>query len=327
VLFGVVAALPLSFLFTPVRTWNRLLVDPLDWMLQAGAISVTFAVSFYLFCGLPVSYVARHARGARDQHGRLVLWTVGTFGAVLGTGAALLVFAAIQKASEQLAQVAVGAGIFAMALSVALNAWYGARAEQAVAEARARNQVLRAQMNPHFFFNTLNTVTALIPSDPAAAERTISLLADMSRYAFSASGTDLAPLGEELAFARTYLQIEKARFGERLQYVFPSDHDAAGLALPSLTLQPIVENAVRHGTCRRIEGGTIVLSIARSTDRFSVTVASPSESPDAEFFRPGHALANIRERLKLTYDGRGTVEVTRPTPDSVAVTIRAPLEP
>lgn len=327
VLFGAIAALPLGFLFTPIRTWDRFLAEPLSWTMRAGAISVTFAVCFYLFCGLPVSYVAGHLRDSRDEHGRLVLWMVGLFGALLGTGAALMVFAVTNGAgSGQLAQVAVGAGIFAMALSIALNAWYGARAEQALAEARARNQVLRAQINPHFFFNTLNTITALIPSDPSAAERTISLLADMSRYAFSTSGTDLAPLSEELAFARAYLEIEKARFGERLQFTFPSEQEAVGLALPSLTLQPIVENAVRHGTCRRLEGGTIVVSIARSADWFSVTVESPCEASDSEFFRPGHALANIRERFKLTYGARGIVEVARPAADSVALTVRAPIE-
>jgi LytS/YehU family sensor histidine kinase len=327
VLFGVVAALPLSLLFTPIRTWDRLLAEPLNWMLQASGISVTFAVCFYLFCGLPLSYVAKHVHGSRQEGGRRVLWMVGLFGAALGTVAALLVFAVSNRSvSDEHARVAVGAGIFAMALSIALNAWHTARAEQALAEARARNQVLRAQINPHFFFNTLNTIAALIPSDPSSAERTINLLADMSRYAFSASGIDLTRLSDELAFARTYLEIEKARFGDRLQFTFPSEQDAAGLALPALTIQPVVENAVRHGTCRRMEGGTIAVGIVRSADQFSVTVESPCESSDSDFFRPGHALSNIRERLRLTYGAKGAVEITRPTPDSVAVTIRAPIE-
>ena len=326
--FGIVAALPLGFLFTPVHTWGRFLAEPGAWTARAVTISVTFAVCFYLFCGLPVCFVAQHASRDRHGRGRLILWIVGIFGAVLGTGASLLVFTIMRgEVSRQLAQVAVASGILAMAVSIALSAWHGARAEQAVAAARARNQVLRAQINPHFFFNTLNTIAALIPSDPSSAERTVNLLADMSRYAFSASGVDLVPVSDELAFARTYLEIEKARFGKRLQFTLPSDKEADGLSLPSLMLQPIVENGVRHGIGRSMQGGTIAVRIERGSDRFALTVESPAEPSESEFFRPGHALANVRERLQLTYGARARIEATRPTPDSVAVTIQAPIEP
>ena len=129
---------------------------------------------------------------------------------------------------------------------------------------------------------------------------------------------------QELAFAQTYLEIEKARFGERLQFTLPSETEADGLSLPSLTVQPIVENAVRHGIGRSIEGGTIVVRIDRSPDRFLLTVENPAEPTEHEFFRPGHALANIRERLQLTDGSKGLLEATRPTPDMVAVTIGAP---
>ena len=327
--FGIVVALPLGFLFTPVHTWSRFLAEPGAWTARAVAISVTFAVCFYLFCGLPVCYVAQHVSRDRHEHGQRILWIVGIFGAVLGTGTSLLVFNMVMRGevSRELAQVAVGSGILAMAVSIALSAWHGARAEQAVAAARARHQVLRAQISPHFFFNTLNTIAALIPSDPASAERTINLLAELSRYAFSAGGVDLVPLNDELAFARTYLEIEKARFGERLQFTLPSKTEADGLNLPSLMLQPIVENGVRHGIGRRIQGGTITVRIDRWPDRFALTVQNPAEPSESDFFRQGHALSNIRERLQLTYGARALLEATRPTPDSVAVTIRAPIEP
>jgi Histidine kinase len=328
VLFGIAAAVPCGFLFTPVHTWDRFLAEPLTWTARATTISVTFAVCFYLFCGLPVSYVAHHMDAVHQQRrGQITLWVVGIFGAVLGTSAALLVFALIRgEVSGQLASVAVIAGILAMALSMTLNAWHGARAERALAEARARNQTLRAQINPHFFFNTLNTIAALIRSDASAAERTINLLADMSRYAFSASGLDLVPLRDELEFAAAYLQIEKARFGKRLQFILPAETEANGLALPSLTVQPIVENAVRHGIGPRMDGGTIIVRIERSLDRFSLTVEGPAEPAQLEFFRPGHALANIRERLQLTYGADAVLDIAHPTPDSIAVTIRAPRE-
>src|SRR5262249_45453577 len=161
-------------------------------------------------------------------------------------------------------------------------------------------KALQAQINPHFFFNTLNTVNALIDTDPGAAKQVISRLADMFRYALRCSGGQLVTLQQELEFVRSHLQIESARFVERLQYQLPDQ--AAALPLPGLVLQPLVENAIRHGLARRLKGGRIEVSLEPNGQRYYLKVRNqyepsdgpPDLSPD-NLFREGHALANIRQ--------------------------------
>ena len=122
-----------------------------------------------------------------------------------------------------------------------------AKAQKAAAEALSQVKALQAQINPHFFFNTLNTIYALIAVDPKAAQRTVGLLADMSRHAFATAQSDLIPLTQELDFANAYLEIEKVRFGGRLQCEMPDTSRLEGIRVPALVVQPLIENAIRHG--------------------------------------------------------------------------------
>ena len=128
--------------------------------------------------------------------------------------------------------------------------------EKEPATSRAQSMALQAQINPHFFFNTLNAISALIDSDPKAAQRMIGLLAGMFRYTFGSSALQSVPLEEELGFVRDYLAIEQARFSSRLQVELPSE-TPAGIRVPGLVLQPLVENAVRHGISQLLDGGTV----------------------------------------------------------------------
>jgi two-component system sensor histidine kinase AlgZ len=205
-----------------------------------------------------------------------------------------------------------------------------ARAQKAAAEARAQVKALQAQMNPHFFFNTLNTIYALIAVDPQAAQRTVGLLADMSRHAFSTAQSDLIPLTQELDFAGAYLEIEKIRFGSRLQCELPDRAQVEGIHVPALSVQPLVENAIRHGIAKRLEGGTVSVEVDRRGAQFSVTVRNdcgpaPEHSAGA-FFREGHALENIRVRLRLYYGDRASIAFSFPRPDAVAVTVTGPVQ-
>ena len=152
-------------------------------------------------------------------------------------------------------QIVVIDGMIAMAVALALNAWARLQAVRELTAARAQAKALQAQINPHFFFNSLNTISALIPVDPEAAQWTVGLLSDMSRYAFSTAQAEAVPLAREIDFARCYLEIEKARFGDRLRFELPDATAASDICVPALTLQPLVENAVRHGIARRVEGG------------------------------------------------------------------------
>jgi len=151
------------------------------------------------------------------------------------------------------------------------------RAELAQAELRA----LKAQLEPHFLFNTLNAIASLIPSNPAAAEEMTTRLADVFRYALSASERETAPLADELAFAHSYLDIERVRFGDRLRVITNVEPGLERAPVPSLLLQPVVENAVRHAIAPRAEGGTIRLSAKRAGGALELTVEDDGPGIDA----------------------------------------------
>jgi signal transduction histidine kinase len=188
------------------------------------------------------------------------------------------------------------------------------RAELAQAELRA----LRAQIHPHFLFNTLNSIASLIASDPRAAEEVTTRLADLFRYTLRASEREHSTLRAELEFLRAYLEIERVRFGDRLRVIESIEPGLEELPVPSLLLQPVVENAVRHGVSPRPEGGRIELSARRDRDRLVLEVAD--DGPGLDDSRPpsgnGFGLHAVRERLRAagqegaleidTAPGRGT---------------------
>jgi LytS/YehU family sensor histidine kinase len=190
----------------------------------------------------------------------------------------------------------------------------------------AELKVLKAQINPHFFFNTLNTIAALIPTDPALAEASVERLAQMFRYALNGSERGQVSLAEELAFVDDYLEIERARFGERMQITREIDPRALSTPVPSLILQPLVENASKHG---RSDDGRVALEIRVEAVGSEVTIAISDKGPgiptDYQIGNGlGHGLRNVDERLRKTY-GRG-LEIQKNTPHGTTVIIKIPAE-
>lgn len=172
------------------------------------------------------------------------------------------------------------------------------RAELAQAELRA----LRAQINPHFLFNTLNTIASLIATQPVAAEETTTRLAELFRYALRASDREHARFEEELAFLRSYLAIEQVRFGDRLRVEEAIEPGLEELPVPTLLLQPLVENAVRHGAASRPEGGTVRLAAWRTPAALVLEVLDDGPGLDATAPPSGNGfgLHSVRERLRAT---------------------------
>lgn len=168
--------------------------------------------------------------------------------------------------------------------------------------ARAQSLALQSQINPHFFFNTLNTISALIEIDPRAAQQTIGRLADMFRYTLGCTHSGPVPLEQEIQFVRDYLAIEQARFQRRLSVELP-DEGLGGITVPGLVLQPLVENAVKYGVARRTDGGTVSIRVTRSGRSARISVRNTANGEDnlaeANLFRTGHALDNVRARLRL----------------------------
>ena len=170
-------------------------------------------------------------------------------------------------------------------------------------EARARFDALQARIHPHFLFNTLNTVSGLIRSTPAAAEGALLDLADLLRAALARNG-GRNRLGEELDLARRYLAIEQLRLGERLQVDWRVDDDLPlDMGLPPLTLQPLVENAVLHGIAQLPVGGTVSVQARREGRGVTVHIRNPLARPVAANI-PGRTQGNIRNRLRHALGSR-----------------------
>lgn len=175
------------------------------------------------------------------------------------------------------------------------------RAELARAELRA----LRAQVHPHFLFNTLNTIAALIAEDPRAAEDVVTRLADVFRYSLASATNETGRFGDELEFLRAYLAIERARLGDRLRFEERVEPGLESVPVPGLLFQPLVENAVRHAAADREAGGTVRLEARREGGLLLVTVSDdgPGFSPGAPARGHGVGLESVRERLRLAGPG------------------------
>ena len=315
--------------------WERVFARPVYWLLGTAGVGVIFSLAFYVSCGLPLGHVRRRLVAAPAWYARLITSLTGLGGGMLGCIIAFTTmrffFGSGLKMAMPLEQIVVIDGIIAMAVALAMNAWARVQVEKELTVARAHAKVLQAQINPHFFFNSLNTISALIVADPEEAQRTVGLLSDMSRYAFSTAQAEAVPLAREIDFARCYLEIEKARFRDRLHFELPDATAARDISVPSLTLQPLVENAVHHGIAQRLEGGSVLVRLNRNETCYSLAVENETDS-DAEisemtFFREGHALANVRNRLRLVYKGQASIEVRACAPNTVVVTIHAPIRP
>jgi hypothetical protein len=190
--------------------------------------------------------------------------------------------------------------------------------------AQAELKALKAQINPHFLFNTLNTIAALIHTDPALAEASVERLAKMFRYALASTEQGQVPLEEELAFVDDYLEIERARFGKRLRVTREIDSRVLSIPVPSLILQPLVENAIQHG-CGEDGGTDIAIRIGYASDNVTLAIADRGSGLPPGYKigdDPGHGLRNVDERLRKLY-GHG-LELGTNTPHGATAIIKIP---
>ena len=194
----------------------------------------------------------------------------------------------------------------------------------------AELKALKAQLDPHFLFNALNTVSALAGTDPAAARKMAILLAEFLRRSLRLGGLDRVPLGEELAHAAGYLAIERVRFGERLAVSEEVEPASRACLVPPLLLQPLVENAVRHGIAQLLEGGVIRLAARVETEgergRLLLAVENPCDPGHPAPPGEGVGLANVRARLAARYGGAARVAAAE-SEGTYRVEIALPAEP
>lgn len=180
-----------------------------------------------------------------------------------------------------------------------------------VAMLRAELSALQARTDPHFLFNSLNTVAALIPDDPALAESLLERLAAVFHYALAAGRRAVVPLAEEIAAVTAYLEVEALRLGARLRWTVACEPSLAATQVPPLVLQPLVENAIRHGAGAR--QGTTEVTVSASRRGDALVLAVVDRGLDDEPTSPvgggtGTAVAELRARLALAYDGRARLD-------------------
>jgi two-component system sensor histidine kinase AlgZ len=191
-------------------------------------------------------------------------------------------------------------------------------------EARARVRALQARIHPHFLFNSMNAIAALTRTDSARAEAAIEDLSDLFRFNLADAHGQI-PLHEEFEVARVYQRIEQLRLGERLNVSWLTDDMPARALVPSLLLQPLLENAIGHGIESQPEGGTVTIQarVDGATVEIGVSNPVPPHRRSASSTLPV-AVDNIRQRLDLAYPGRSTVMVDD-SGDQYRVTLRFPL--
>ena len=195
------------------------------------------------------------------------------------------------------------------------------------AVSRAQVEALQARIRPHFLFNSMNTVAALIRIDPAAAERTVEDLSELFRAALGQHDTDNGTLGDELALIERYLAIEQLRFGTRLRVQCALDDLPTDFPLPRLLLQPLVENAVRHGIQPLREGGEVSLRGQRDGDGdgIRIEISNPLPTTPAEPGN-GHGLDSVRQRVAYRYGPQAKVQAG-PQGDRFVVLLQLPGQP
>jgi two-component system sensor histidine kinase AlgZ len=300
----------------------------LDWI---GALALLLPLSLvYAFASLSAWYVCRAS--PLKTSGILRVLTSSGLAALVGGALwvglarlwidALLTVPMLAPAAAQYAQqlpllFAIGVLLFL----VALAAHYALMAVEAARDADrqrlgllvltrdAELRALRAQVDPHFLYNSLNSISALTSRDPAGARQMCLLLADFLRNTLDVSSRAHIPLRDELALADQFLTIEQVRFGPRLRIERHIDEAAASQCrVPPLILQPLVENAVTHGIAGLLEGGAIRLDVARRNGRLAIVLENPRDVAATPSPRQGLGLENVRQRLWAVFGRAATLE-------------------
>jgi two-component sensor histidine kinase len=202
-----------------------------------------------------------------------------------------------------------------------------ASARLATSLAEARLESLRAKLHPHFLFNTLNSIAALVRENPREAEEMVGTLSDLLRASLASADADEIPLGQELELVTKYASVEQARFGDRLtvEVDVPAElHDAR---VPQLLLQPLVENAIRHGVAPREGPGIVRVSGSSSGSRLHLLVEDDGVGLGAQSERRGHGIGLVatRERLRHTYGDDYRIDIGVRQPMGTRVSIELPL--
>jgi two-component system sensor histidine kinase AlgZ len=303
------------------------------------AVGMPLALAFAFVC-LSAWYVSRYTPLGKAGPARLIGSAVGA--SVLSSAAWVAVargwcavlerWFGVHTPFETVGPIIFGFGQLAYLMSLSVSYIAGAAEQTRIAERRALEvqvlsreaelRSLRAQIDPHFLFNSLHSISALTSANPAGARRMCLLLAEFLRESLALGAEDRISLARELALAQKYLEIERVRFGDRLGVEIESS-GKDDCMVPSLLLQPVVENAVTHGIAHLLEGGVVRVTTSCSPARIVILVENPCDADRPRRPGGGVGLANVRSRLRALYgteasvtafeqDGRWRVEISLP---------------
>lgn len=306
-------------------SWDDLAFSAGDWLLLAPLIPLAFSLGRRF----PFDRSQRFSRAAIHVAGALTLalaWA--SLGMLLGF--ALDHFPAMRPFGRSYLNwitisLPFAALIYLGVLGCAYAYTYLVEAREREAQlANARLSALRMQLHPHFLFNTLNTAVVLVrEQNTIAAARTLELLAELLREVIRTDRPHEIPLDDELHFLERYLAIEQVRFADRLRLTWAIDERARDGLIPEFVLQPLVENAIRHGFAKRADASTIAIGARVADGTLELTVRD-----DGSGFDPstpaGVGLTNTRERLRTLYGDRGTVEIASTPGEGTRAVVRLP---
>ncbi len=300
-------------LLTPVlgslqRRWPLVLRTEVEasgsrWTSSAVHLVAAFGIGFLLTAGQLVTELAVAGRQSTVAQVLSVTWLAGrgtilvqmaVYGLVLGAFEAVAIYRRDREREERLT--------------------------------RARLRALQSQLQPHFLFNTLHAISSLMDEDVSAARRMIARLSELLRASLDTEGP-IVPLRQELDTARLYLEIEEVRFEDRLRVTWDVEPDVLDADVPHLLLQPLLENAIRHGVNRLVDAGELKVRAQRRGGELEITVDDDGpgpELPDAEAGSQGIGLGNTRARLAALYGDAARLELRARQPRGARAIVRLP---
>jgi sensor histidine kinase YesM len=188
---------------------------------------------------------------------------------------------------------------------------------------QAELRLLKSQLNPHFLFNALNTVRSLIPENPRAAQAAVTHFANTLRYALNAGQQEMVPLAKELEIVKDYMEIESLRFEDRLSVAYHVSDEAAAVPIPTMLLQTLVENAIKHGIADLPRGGRVTIEGAVGNGMLELQVVNPRRAAATK--GEGTGLRNSAERLRLIFGTRASIALDLSQPETAVARIHLPV--
>jgi hypothetical protein len=339
--FALVVALIFTLLNFALTSNSPAWSTDVGWWV-AGSTSLVFAlcISFtieLLFLASRRLFGVQLARWLVGPKRYAYYWGVPLLGLVIGLPAASMLTGAVRTnaAGPTLSATPLGAAVFMLLVMLVFYGYFTIRGLQQRAERQALEaqlKLLQGQIEPHFLFNTLANVVGLMESDTPRAKLMLESFVDYLRSSLGGMRQAAHTLGDELDLVEAYLRVIKIRMEDRLQYTIAVPDDLRGLALPALTLQPLVENAVLHGLEPKIDGGSVRIAARLDELRGGRTLVLTVDDDGLGLAsdRPAHhngsgtALANIRERLAQGYGEAAGLRVEPVAPNGVRATLTLP---